>query len=638
MKNNEKTNIFKAKYRSLWIAALLVFFIAIAFISAADNIYNQWANNLASATNQVIVLPKAANRSFMLGLDLQGGTQLVYEADVSAILDGERSSALEGVRDIIERRVDATGVSEPMIQVNRTLAGDYRIIAELAGIKDVNEAIKIIGETPILEFKEQDDEVIEDEMDKVILESEKETLDIASLAMEEILSGKSLIEVYDNYNKKSQLNESYWINELENPALTKEINNLEANEIFQDPILNNGNFSIVQFLDKRMAEIDLGIEAQEGLEISSDIEEYLISSLDFPIDYVMPEIDPQAGWKNTELTGQHLRRSVLQFNPNDGRPEVVLEFNNEGRDLFADITKRNIGRPVAIFLDDYPISIPNVNEEIPDGRAVISGQFDLQEARLLVQRLNTGALPVPIELIGQQTVGASLGEKSINNSLMAALYGFLFVALFMLAYYRLFGFVAIVSLVIYVLAVLTIFKALPILLALLFILILIILFSLVFSELKIFDGLVSLALFFVITAFLIFYAANPVTLTLAGITGFILSIGMAVDANILIFERIKEELRIGKSLNNAIDEGFKRAWPSIRDGNITTILVCFALMTFGTGLVKGFGATLFIGVSISMFSSIVITRILLKTIKSSWLEKRSWLVGIKKRKNLENIN
>jgi protein-export membrane protein SecD len=638
MKNQEKVNIFKAKYRSIWIAILLVFFIGLAFISAADNIYNQLAENLANSTNQVIVLPKVTKRPFMLGLDLQGGTQLVYEADVSAIAEGERSSALEGVRDIIERRVDATGVSEPMIQVNRTLAGDYRIIAELAGIKDVNEAIRIIGETPILEFKEQDDEIIEDEMDKVIKESEEKALEIANLAMQEILAGKSLNEVYENYQETAQLNENYWINELENPTLIQKIIDLEINEIYEEPLLNKENFSIVLLLDKRMAEIDLGIEAQEGLEISSDMEEYLISSLDFPIDYVMPEIDPQAGWKNTELTGQHLRRSVLQFNPRDGRPEVVLEFNNEGRELFAEITKRNIGRPVAIFLDDYPISIPNVHEEIPDGRAVISGQFDLQEARLLVQRLNTGALPVPIELIGQQTVGASLGDKSVNNSLMAALFGFLFVALFMLVFYRFPGLVAIVSLIIYVLAVLTIFKALPILLAFLFILILIILFSLVFSELKIFDGLVSLALFFVITAFLIFYAVNPVTLTLAGITGFILSIGMAVDANILIFERMKEELKSGKSLNNAIDEGFRRAWPSIRDGNITTILVCFALMTFGTGLVKGFGATLFIGVSISMFSSIVVTRILLKTIKSSWLEKRPWLLGSRIRKDLKNIN
>ncbi len=632
MRNNEKSNLFSAKHRSWWIYALLIFFTVVAFLTAADNIYNQGAEKLAQATNQVIVLPQAPERSFTLGLDLQGGTQLVYQADVSSIPEGDRSSSLEGVRDVIARRVDATGVSEPMIQVNRTLAGDYRIIAELAGISDINEAIKMIGETPILEFKEQDEEMIEAEFDQSILEAEDKARERAEQALSEALALDSLIEIKDGYKDLAEFKEEEWINELTNPNLINVVANLEIGEINSELILDDSYFKIIQLLDRR----DFSIEAEEGLEISTDNQEYLINSLDFFIDYVMPEIDPEAGWKNTALTGQQLRRSVLQFNPNDGRPEVVLEFDSEGKELFAEITKRNIGNPVAIFLDGYPISVPTVHEEIPDGRAVISGQFDVQEARLLVQRLNTGALPVPIELIGQQTVGASLGEKSINSSLIAGLFGFLFVALFMLFYYRLPGLVAVTSLIIYVLAVLSIFKAMPILLAILFIVLLIVLFSLVFSELKIFDGLVSLILFFVITSFLVFYAYNPVTLTLAGITGFILSIGMAVDANILIFERMREELRQGKALGTAIDEGFRRAWPSIRDGNITTILTCFALMTFGTGLVKGFGATLFIGVSISMFSSIVITRILLRLVKGQWLEKRTWLLGVKKRKDVLN--
>lgn len=634
MSKNERKNLFGIKYKSWWIFILLIVFVSLAFITSLDNVYNQSVKYIAEKTNNIVVLPKAPDRSFTLGLDLQGGTQLVYEADVSNIAEGERSDSLEGVRDVIERRVNATGVSEPLIQVNRTFSGEYRIIAELAGIRDVNEAIKMIGETPILEFKEQDDEMIEDEMDKAILESEKEARESANLAIEEILSGKTLAEIAEDFKEKAEWSENYWVNSLESPNLAKELSEIEINEVSQEPLLDNGIFKVVELLDKRLVEVDLDIEVQEGLDITSEAEEYLISSLDFHIDYVMPEIDPEAGWKNTELTGQQLRRSILQFNPNDGRPEVVLEFDSEGRTLFAEITERNIGKPVAIFLDGFPISVPTVNEVIPDGRAIISGQFDMQEARLLVQRLNTGALPVPITLIGQQTVGASLGEKSINSSLIAGLLGFLLVCLFMLIYYRIPGLIAIVSLGIYVLVVLSIFKALPVLLSILFILLLIILFSSVFNELKIFDGLVSLVLFFIITIFLVFYAINPVTLTLAGITGFILSIGMAVDANILIFERMKEELRDGKSLGLAIDEGFKRAWPSIRDGNITTILVCFALMTFGTGLVKGFGATLFIGVSISMFSSIVITRLLLRITKGAWLEKRNFLLGVKKRKNI----
>ena len=178
--------------------------------------------------------------------------------------------------------------------------------------------------------------------------------------------------------------------------------------------------------------------------------------------------------------------------------------------------------------------------------------------------------------------------------------------------------------------VLTIFKSAPIWLALLFIFLLVFLFINIFDHLKIFDGAISALFFLIILSFLVYYAKQPVTLTLAGITGFILSIGMAVDANILIFERMKEELRLGKPLDASLDDGFKRAWPSIRDGNITTILTCFVLMGFGTGLVKGFGATLFIGVSISMFSSIVITYILLKIFKSSWLDRHRWLLGVRK--------
>ncbi|MGE5425706.1 MAG: preprotein translocase subunit SecD [Bacillota bacterium] len=498
------------RHRQRWLLALLVIFAFLSFVLAAGDIYNRGADALAKATNNVVVLPKAPVSPFVLGLDLQGGTQLVYQADVSGIPEADRASALEGVRDIIERRVNGAGVSEPVIQANRTINGDYRIIAELAGIKDVNEAIRLIGETPLLEFKEQ------------------------------------------------------------------------------------------------------GTAAQQ-VEVGQNGE--------------VPAVNLGENWVNTELSGKNLKRATLQFNPNDASPEVALEFDSQGAEMFANITERNIGRPVAIFLDGYPISVPTVNDRIPDGRAVISGRFNITEAKLLVQRLNTGALPVPIELIGQQTVGASLGQQSINNSLKAGLIGFALVALFMILFYRLPGLLSVGSLAIYALTVLTIFKASPILLALLLISLLVLLFVSVFNHLKIFDGIFSAILFLVILVFLVYYANQPVTLTLAGITGFILSIGMAVDANVLIFERMKEELRGGKPLSAALDEGFRRAWPSIRDGNITTILTCFILMAFGTGLIKGFGATLFIGVSVSMFSSIVITHILIKAFKSGWLDRHRWLIG-----------
>jgi protein-export membrane protein SecD len=292
-------------------------------------------------------------------------------------------------------------------------------------------------------------------------------------------------------------------------------------------------------------------------------------------------VGPQDDWKNTELTGKNLKKATVQFDPNSSAPEVSLEFDKEGSDLFEQITERNVGKPVAIYLDSYPISIPTVNEKITGGKAVITGSFNIKEAKLLAQRLNAGALPVPITLINQQTVGASLGQKSVEDSLQAGIIGLILVALFMIFIYRLPGILAVFSLVTYGLLVLALFKL------------------------------------------------WPVTLTLAGIAGFILSIGMAVDANVLIFERIKEELRKGKPLDLAIDEGFKRAWPSIRDGNVSTLITCFILIQFSTSIVKGFAITLSLGIVISMFSAIVITKNLLNLFGGSWLENKKWLLGVK---------
>jgi preprotein translocase subunit SecD len=239
---------------------------------------------------------------------------------------------------------------------------------------------------------------------------------------------------------------------------------------------------------------------------------------------------------------------------------------------------------VAIFLDGYPIEAPVVNEKIPDGRAVISGRFTTQQAKTLVNRLNEGALPIPISLVSQQTVGATLGQQSVANSIQAGLVGLALVALFMIIFYRFPGVLSVLALIVY--------------------------------------GFISLAIF----------KLWPVTLTLSGIAGFILSIGMAVDANILIFERTKEEIRNGKTLNLAINDGFNRAWPSIRDSNITTIIVCLVLISFTTSAIKGFAFTLLLGVIISMFTAIFVTRSFLKLISNRWLEKYKWLITTSKKK------
>ncbi len=281
------------------------------------------------------------------------------------------------------------------------------------------------------------------------------------------------------------------------------------------------------------------------------------------------------------MTGRNLKRASVQFNPQDNTPEVSLEFDEQGAKMFEEVTARNVGKPVAIFLDGYPISTPNVNEKITGGKAVISGNFTVTEARDLTKRLNAGALPLPITLVNQQTIGASLGQQSVDNSLKAGFIGLALVALFMIIYYRFLGFLSVLALAAY--------------------------------------GILSLAIF----------KLWPVTLTLSGIAGFILSIGMAVDANILIFERLKEELRAGKSLSSATADGFSRAWPSIRDSNFTTMIVCLVLIQFSTSVIKGFAVTLLLGVLISMFSAITITRTLLRLFSEQWFEKHRWLIGYK---------
>lgn len=492
----------------------MIFTLAVA-LTVGGNVYNNFAKNLAKKTNQIVSLPLVIEIPFSLGLDLQGGTHLVYQADVANIPETDRAGALEAARDVIERRVNAFGVSEPVVQVNQGINGEYRIIAELAGIKNVDEAIKLIGETPILEFKEQ------------------------------------------------------------------------------------GTGVVAQ-----------GTNSSTTAEVTQD-------------------------WKNTELTGKYLKRATLQFNQSDGSPEVSLEFNDEGSKMFEDITGRNIGKPVAIFLDGYPISVPTVNDKITGGSASISGRFNVEEAKLLVKRLNSGALPVPISLISQKTVEASLGSKSIDNSMRAGLIGLLLVSIFMILYYRLPGVLSVLSLLVYGLTVLAIFKALPIWLSLILIVFMIGLIFYTFSELKIFNGALAV-LFSLIGILLFFYAQQAVTLSLSGVAGFILSIGIAVDANILIFARTREELKSGKSVSQAVDSGFKRAWPSIRDGNVSTIITCLILMFFGTSSVKGFGTTLFIGIAVSLFSAIVITHTLFVLILGDWLDKRTWLLGVKKAKVEEN--
>ncbi len=505
-----------------------------------------------------------------LGLDLQGGTHLVYDADTSEIDSNERSAALEGVRDVIERRVNAFGVSEPLVQTNQS-GSQWRVIVELAGITDVNEAITMIGETPLLEFKE--------EVTKEFTEEEIKAIEALNNQAKE-RAGEALVSALEPGADFAVLANN----------LTEDTSNADLEG--EDPKGGDlGLFSremmVPEFADVVFDELEIDeiysevVESQYGYHIikKTGVEGEEMSASH--IFFMKQSTEGTSGLENTGLSGKHLDRAAVEFDPNTNEPLVSLEFDDEGKTLFAEITARNVGQVVGIYLDGAPISLPRVNEEIKEGRAVITGSFELEEAKLLAQRLNAGALPVPITLVSQQNVGATLGQTSVQKSFFAGVIGLILVAVFMVAYYRLPGVLSVVALIIYSLVILAIFKLLP------------------------------------------------VTLTLAGVAGFILSIGMAVDANILIFERSKEELRKGKTLQIAVEEGFNRAWPSIRDSNISSLITTAILAWFGTSVVQGFAITLGIGVLVSMFSAITVTRTFLRIIASRKVKSGQSLFGIK---------
>jgi preprotein translocase subunit SecD len=432
----------------IWKKIIIVLFILIASSALGFFIFKSEPRlNPAFETEKSFF----KNKPFRLGLDLSGGSHLVYKADVSLVAEGEVDNSMDALRDVIERRVNLFGVSEPLVQIQKSsfiTGGEEKLIVDLPGVTDVDEAVKMIGQTPLLEFK------------------------------------------------------------------------IENTEAIQNAVI--------------------GEDGQVNLDLSQ-------------------------AFVSTDLTGRYLKRAVLDFDINTREPRVSLQFDDIGTKLFAEITKANIGKMVAIYLDGAPISTPVVREEILNGEAVISGNFNPNEAKQLVGRLNSGALPVPIELISKQTIGATLGESAVNAGVKSAIIGFLLISLFLILWYRLPGILAVISLSIFVLIILTFFKLIP------------------------------------------------VTLTAAGIAGFIISLGIAVDANILIFERIKEELRSGRTVADAVTFGFDRAWTSIRDSNISSLITATILFWFGTSLIKGFALTLGLGVLVSLFSSIIITRIFMKT-------------------------
>ncbi|OGI78352.1 protein-export membrane protein SecD [Candidatus Nomurabacteria bacterium RIFCSPHIGHO2_02_FULL_33_12] len=391
------------------------------------------------------------NKPFRLGLDLSGGTQLVYRADVSKIEPQDVGTQMGSLRQVIENRIldskKFKGVSEAVVRTqaaNFSNGNEERLTIELPGITDIAEAVSVIGQTTTLEFK------VERNKDEAI------------------------------------------------PVTIGE----------------DGN-------------VNLGA-----------IEQYVSSGLD----------------------GSYLKRADATFDQTTGLPTVSITWNDEGSKLFAEITKANVGKTIAIYLDGAIISAPNVNEEITGGQAVISGSFNIKEAKELKDKLNFGRLPVPIELVSTSNIGATLGAVATDAGVKAGVIGFIAIALFMILWYRLPGVIAVLNLAIYVAIMLAIFKL------------------------------------------------WPVTLTAAGIAGFIISLGIAVDANILVFERMKEEVAHGGTIRDGLTAGFSRAWTSVRDSNVSSLITAFILYATGTALIKSFAFTFFMGTLISLIVAYSVSR------------------------------
>ncbi len=512
-----------------------------------------------------------------LGLDLQGGIHLEYKADTSQVAGDKIDEALQAAQDVIERRINAFGVGEPLVQTAKS-SDENRIIIELPGIKDIEGAKQQIKETPFLEFKEEAGAEDVAQYDKLFEQVNAESKKKAEEILNRALKGEdfsALAEEFsqdpgskDNGGDLDFVKKGTFVPEFDKILFE---GNLKPGEIYPQLVETQFGWHIIKFIESR----------GEG-----DLKEVHSTHILFTKQSAagIPELQ----YKSTGLTGKNLKEAILDFQSQGlSEPKVVLVFDEEGKKLFAEITKRNIDKQVAILLDGEIITDPVVRSEILDGRAEISGNFTVESAKLLVKRLNEGALPVPLTLVGQQSVEASLGQVSLQKSLYAGMIGLVTVIIFMIIYYRFLGLIASLALLIYTALMISIVKL---------------------------SGTIS---------------PWPITLTLSGIAGLILTIGMAVDANILIFERTKEEIRRGKNIHSAIDEGFKRAWTSIRDSNVSSIITAFILMVMATSFVKGFAIMLIIGVLISMFTAITITRTILRFLVSDWVEKRLWIIGVK---------
>lgn len=457
------------------------------------------------------------------GLDLQGGMQVLLEADVPPTQPVTRDQ-IDAARGIVENRVNGLGVTEPNVQI----VGDRRILVELPGVEDPDQAVAAFKGTGLLEFIDAGDTLLQPGTEVVTTHGQP-------------AAGQSPAATPSPAAAP----------ETAQPAPTETAAPATPTAAAGTPAAAVGSTPTAEAT---------------------------------PTPTATPETQRVF---TTVLTGKDLKTAGVEINRQTQQPNVTFEFNADAAKVLSDFTSKNVGRYLAIVLDKKVISCPVINSAIPDGAGYIEGKFTLAEAKGLAVQLKYGALPVPLKVIERRTVGPTLGQDSVARSLRAGVIGLIVVLLFMLTYYRLPGVLADLALLTYAVVTIAIFKLVP------------------------------------------------VTLTLPGITGFLLSVGMAVDANILIFERMKEELRHGKSLGAAVEAGFDRAWTSIRDSNLSTMISCAILFWFGSqygaSAVKGFAVTLFLGVMVSMFTAITVTRTLMRAVLAAAgdaLRGRHRLLGV----------
>jgi preprotein translocase subunit SecD len=527
------------------------------------------------------------------GLDLQGGLQVLLEADLA---EGQelQSDSMDVAAQIIENRVNSLGVVEPLVQTQ----GDRRIIVELPGVQDPEQAIATLKETGLLEFIDAGDDFlppgIRVETTYPVLESEG--------------ASTGLVELDAT---------------IPAPAPTPATSITPTQEI----------------ATPSAAETTAPLEIEPPSGVLTTTEPAAATATTTPITPTEPitSAEPAPDLAITDrvfatvLTGAHLETASVQRNEQTGQFLIAFEMTEEGGRIFEEYTGRNINKYLSIVLDKVVISSPVIRSEIPDGRGVIEGDFGLEEARNLVIQLRYGSLPVPLRVETTRSIGPSLGQDSVAKSIRAGTVGLLVVLLFMLTYYRLPGLLADLALVLYGLLNFAVYKAgWPMLLVISLILVLIALLDRRDAWPLLLGGI--MLLFSLILAIVGFAG---VTLTLPAITGFILSTGMAVDANILVFERMKEELRAGRTLAAAMEAGFNRAWTSIRDSNISTLITCGILYYFGSNFgasaVQGFAVTLAFGVVINIFTAITVTRTFVRAV-FGWfgetLTEKKGLLGV----------